>query len=533
MNRTVREIVHQLLQDRGITHVFGNPGSTEMRFFRDFPADLRYVVGLQEASVIAMADGHARATGGVGLAMVHSASGLGHGLGSLFTAARNGTPLVVLAGQQTRSLLPHAPYLQAQDAAAFPRPHVKDAIEPARAADVPELLAQAIDLAAAPPAGPVFVSVPEDDWDEPGGEVAPRRAARGLLLPADSALAELVDDLTGAHHPALVLGGAVEAGGGRGAAVALARSLGAAVYAAPLTDRAAFPEDDPHFAGFLPPFAEGVRAALDGHDVVLVAGAPVFTFHVPSDGPVIRPGTRLWHVTDDPGDASRALAGTSLLAPPASTVGVLARLTAAAGTVPLRAPSGRTRDDAAAPPAAGTLSPEAALAAIAAVLPDDARIVEEAPTHRNAMHAHLPIRSGQDFHVAASGGLGWGMPAAVGIALADPDRPVVCVIGDGSSLYSVQALWTAAQHGAGVLFAVLDNGGYAAMKAFGGRLGVPDAPGLDLPGVDPTALARGFGVGAATAGTPDEVRSIAATAIAGRRPFLLRIPVGPAAGALY
>ncbi|MDF0528507.1 benzoylformate decarboxylase [Tsukamurella sp. 8F] len=526
MSRPVREIVHGLLTDRGVTHVYGNPGSTEMRFFRDLPDGLTYVVGLQEASVVAMADGHARVAGGVGIAMVHSASGLGNALGSLYTAERNGTPLVVLAGQQSRSLLPHAPYLHARDAASFPRPYVKDAVEPAQAQDVPEMIAQAMDLAAASPAGPVFVSVPEDDWDATGREVAPRRTTRAVA-PADDALAAVAADLTDARRPALVLGGRIRPDDA-GAAVALAGSVGARVYVAPLADRSPFPENERHFAGFLPPVAAGVRATLAPHDVVLVAGAPVFTFHVPSEGAAVADGTTLWHITDDPREAARALAGTSLVVPPGAALAALARL--CAGAIPAVVPA---LDRPGTPAHAVPPSPEEVLAALSAVLPAHARIVEEAPTHRNAMHDHLPIRGGQDFHVAASGGLGWGMPASVGMAIAEPGRPTLCLIGDGASLYSIQALWTAARHNATVVFVVLDNGGYAAMKAFGHLLDVPDAPGLDLPGVDLPQIARGFGAAAVTADTAGDAVAAVERGFAASGPTLIRIQVGPAVGALY
>ena len=178
------------------------------------------------------------------------------------------------------------------------------------------------------------------------------------------------------------------------------------------------------------------------------------------------------------------------------------------------------------------MSPEAVMATLSQQLSSDAIIIEEAPTHRNAMHAHLPISRNRDFYVAASGGLGWGMPAAVGIAMAQPRRPVVCLIGDGSSLYSIQALWTAAQHNVNVVFVVLNNGEYAAMKAFGELLGVKDAPGLDLPGLNFEQLAAGFGLHATRVSTQSELVD-ALNTVPADGPRLLNVLVEPAADALY
>jgi benzoylformate decarboxylase len=162
---SVREAVFGLLRAFGMTTVFGNPGSTELRMFRDWPQDFRYVLGLQESVAVAMADGYAQARRAPALVNLHSAGGVGHALGSVFTAWRNQSPLVIIAGQQTRAMLPTDPFLGARHAPEFPRPYVKWSIEPARAEDVPAAVAQAIYTAMQRPCGPVFVSVPEDDWD--------------------------------------------------------------------------------------------------------------------------------------------------------------------------------------------------------------------------------------------------------------------------------------------------------------------------------------------------------------------------------
>ena len=179
---TVKQATLDFLRSVGIDRVFGNPGSTELPFLSDWPDDIDYVLGLQEASVLGMADGYAQATRNAAFVNLHSAAGVGHALGNLYTAHRNQTPLVITAGQQSRSILPLQPFLYAERASEFPRPYVKFSVEPARAADVPAAIARAYHVAMQPPCGPTFVSVPADDWMQPAEPVAPHRSA-GRCIP--------------------------------------------------------------------------------------------------------------------------------------------------------------------------------------------------------------------------------------------------------------------------------------------------------------------------------------------------------------
>src|SRR5215468_9625200 len=201
---TVREAVFALLRDFGLTTIFGNPGSTELPMYRDFPADFRYVLGLQESVVVAMADGFAQARGGAAFVNLHSAIGVGHAVGSLFTAFRNQSALVVTAGQQARSILPFEPFLYSAEATNLPQPYVKWSCEPARAADVPAAIARAYYLAMQPPRGPTLVSIPVDDWDEPCELLVPRQVS--TVVRGDPALlAEVARTLAEARRPVIVV----------------------------------------------------------------------------------------------------------------------------------------------------------------------------------------------------------------------------------------------------------------------------------------------------------------------------------------
>lgn len=525
--QTVREVVYRLMRAYGMTTVFGNPGSTELRFFRDWPDDFRYVLGLQESCVVAMADGYAQASRNAAFVNLHSAAGVGHALGSVFTAFRNQTPLVITAGQQTRAMFPTEPYLYAGEAAEFPKPYVKWSVEPARAQDVPAAIARAYHTAMQKPCGPVFVSVPEDDWDAEAEPVEPRSVSNGFA-PDPAALARLAAALAASRHPVVVVGAAVDQDGAWDEAIALAERLEAPVWAAPFSARCSFPEDHRLFAGFLPPLRQPLADRLAAHDLVLVLGAPVFTYHVHTGGSFLAPGARLFQLTDDESHAARAPLGESIRC--SLRTGLRALLDAVPATP--REP-GAGRKPASNPGAVEPLSGEYLMHAISKRMPRDGIIVEEAPTHRDALHDHLPIRVSGGFYAGASGGLGWALPAAVGVALAQPRRKVVCLVGDGSGLFSIQGLWTAVQLELPVTYVVFNNGGYGALKSFGRMLGVVDAPGHDLPGIDLVSVATGFGCRARRVDAAAELDAALREAFASAETWLLDVGVGALRRELY
>jgi len=525
---TVRRAVLDLLRAEGVDTVFGNPGSTELTFLADWPNDMRYVLGLQEASVVAMADGFAQARRGPAFVNLHSAAGVGHALGNIFTAFRNQTPLVITAGQQARSLLTRAPYLFAERATEFPQPYVKWACEPARADDVPAAIAQAFAIARTPPCGPTFVSVPVDDWARPCAPVAPRMV-KGRTLPDTQALDAMAQALAAASHPAMVVGPEVDRDGAWAAAVALAERLRLPVYASPASSRASFPEDHALFAGFLPAAPEPLAGTLASFDLLAVFGAPVFTFHVEGHCQLFDPGgPAIYQVTQDPTAAATAGAGTAILgAVGAALEALLAKVSGS--TRPMRP----GRDPVSVPSSQGVLRAERVLHQIAAAIPRDAIIAEEAPSHRGAIQRHLPIRQSGGFFTMASGGLGYSLPAAVGLALASPGRRVIAVIGDGSMMYSIQALYTAAQLNLPITVVVLNNAGYGAMRAFSQMMGTHNAPGIDLPGLDFTALAHGHGCPGIRVDNEGAFTAAFARALEADGPWVIDTAVDPSFGDLY
>ena len=524
---TVKQATFDLLRAFGIRKVFGNPGSTELPFLSDWPDDIDYVLGLQEASVIGMADGYAQATRNAGFVNLHSAAGVGNALGNIFTAYRNQTPLVITAGQQARSILPLQPFLFAERASEFPRPYVKFAVEPARAEDVPAAIARAYYTAMQPPCGPTFVSVPIDDWTKPAQAIEARSVTRELG-PDPDASRGLAQALAASERPAFVVGPGIDRAQAVDWMVRLAEKTRATVWVSPFSARCSFPERHPQFAGFLHASPGQLSEALRAHDLVVVIGAPVFTFHVEGHASIFDGATQLFQITDDPDAAAVTPAGTSIIA---TMKPALAALIEMAGETKRAVPKGRTLPPP--PKSADPIPPEFLLHSLSVAMPEDAVLVEEAPSHRPTMHKFLPMRGQDSFYTMASGGLGHSLPAAVGIALARPNVRTVCLVGDGSAMYSIQALWTAAQRKLPLTVMVINNEGYGAMRAFSQVMQVRNVPGLDMPGLDFAKIAEGMGCMALRVTKSSELADALKRGLAHQGTSLIEVMVDSAVPVLY
>jgi benzoylformate decarboxylase len=527
--KTVREATIELLRERGMTTMFGNPGSTELPMLSGFPADFRYILGLQESVAVGMADGYAQATGRPTLVNLHTAPGLGNGMGAIFNAQANKSPVVVTAGQQYRSLMTLQANLTNRDATRMPHPLVKWSWEPPCAQDVPHALARAIHTAALAPRGPVFVSIPMDDWY---GEVRSEdevrhqttRTVGGASVPDRTTIERLAQRLAGAASPALVAGPDIDAAGGWDAAVRLAESARLPVYATPATGggRLGFPESHPLFQGILPPAVQPLGEALAGHDFVLAVGTSIFPYYPNIHGPLLAEGTSLTAITSDPDEAARAPMGDAIVADVALTLAALAEAVGASDREP---PTPRPAAEAV--PVTDPMSPSTAVRTLAEVFPENGIVVLESPSATPALRNQLRLGEPGSYYFSAGGGLGFGMPASIGVQLACPERPVVCVIGEGSAQYAVQSFWTAAAYKVPVTFLVLRNEEYAILKFFSLLEEIPDAPGLDLPALDTAAVAAGYGVNARSVSDAEELRVELRRALASNAPELVEVRVAP------
>jgi benzoylformate decarboxylase len=524
---TVREATFDLFRAHGMTTIFGNPGSTELPMLRDFPDDFSYVLGLQELVVVGMADGFAQASGRVTHVNLHTAPGVGNAVGGIYNAQANKSPLLITAGQQVRPQITMEANLTNRDAVFGPQPYVKWAHEPPRAQDVPHAIARAIHHASLPPRGPAFVSIPMDDWDlEADSDIATNAIARrvtGRAGPDPDTLEQLAALLHEARNPVFVAGPDIDASGGWDAAIALVEKQHLPVWATPAPGggRIGFPESHPNFVGVLPPGIGAASETLKEHDLVLVAGSSVFPYYPYIAGPLLAPDTTLVQLTCDPAEAARAPMGNAIVGDVALALAMLLEMV---GPSERQAPEPRPLPG---PPAdADPLSGSAAMAALADVWPDDAIAVLEAPSSTVAFRNRLRLSRPGSYYFSASGGLGFGISAAVGVQLAKPERPVVCVLGEGSAQYGITALWTAAAYKLPVTFLVLRNQEYMILKWFAEFEQAKGVPGLDLAGLDVAAVARAYGVPSVEADGREELTEAMRAAIAADDgPRLVQVPV--------
>lgn len=519
---TVSEVTYGLLRAHGLTTIFSNPGSNELPFLAGMPEDFRYMLGLHEGAVLAMADGYALASGGPAFVNLHSAAGSGNAMGALTNSVYSHSALIITAGQQVRSMIGQEVMLTNVDAPALPKPLVKWSCEPACAQDVPRSISHAIHIATLPPKGPVYVSVPYDDWGQAADPetrhlIARRTSAAGCLSPDQ--VADLVDSLERAENPVLVLGPEVDAENANDDAVRLAEVLNMPVWIAPSPSRCPFPTRHRSFRGVLPAAIQGITDVLSGHDLIVVVGAPVFRYHQFDPGEYLPAGARLIHLTSDPSEAARAPMGDALVTNVKDT---LARL--AAAVAPTLRPTLPPLADYRTPRTGDVrVHPDELFDALRGSAPDDAVYVKESTSTTGSFWSLMDLSRQGSYFFPASGGLGFGLPAAVGAQLALPDRQVIGLIGDGSANYGITALWTAAQYQVPVIIVILKNGTYGALRWFADLLDVGETPGMDVPGIDFVQIANGYGVDATSVNCVDDFLLAFKKALASRHPTVIEV----------
>ncbi|HFF1654210.1 TPA: benzoylformate decarboxylase [Providencia rettgeri] len=536
MQKTIRQVTFDLLRKLDITTVFGNPGSTEETFLKDFPSDFRYIQTLQEASAVAAADGYAQGMRKVGMVNVHTSAGLSNAMSNILTAYMNRTPLIITAGNQTREMLLMEPWLTNIEPETLPKPWVKWSYQPVRAEDVPAAFMRAYAMALQPPAGPVFLSIPLDDWDKPAlAQEAVVRSVPQRIGYDPVRLQEFATALSNAKNPVLIYGSAIARGQGWDIGIKLAEKLNVPVWAAPASERPPFPETHPLYAGGLPFATKPLSEKLEGHDLAIVIGAPVFRYYPYVAGSYIPEKLRLLHITDDPIEAGRAPVGDSLLSDAVLALEGLINLVAprAASNSVVKQPHGLAPHPAAPEQTSQSsiLSATELFRTLREVSPKETVLVEESPSNLGELHREWPIESPDSFYTFASGSLGWNLPASVGIALAERDsgrhRPVMAIIGDGSMQYSIQGLWSAAQQNLPIVFIIVKNNEYAILKSFAVLEETPGVPGLDIPNLDIVALGKGYGCTAVRAETVEDVKKTCEEAFKRNGPTVIEVPILP------
>src|SRR6266850_390571 len=491
MNRiTGRSAFLALLKDEGITHLFGNPGTTElpiMHALKDHP-DLTYVMAMQESLVVAIADGFSRASGRLVACNVHVAPGLGNAMGSLFNASFTATPMILTAGQQEQG---HG-------------------------------LTE-----------PVLISLPGDILNaEAGIELGRSTRVDTRVKPSDEALQALVQRILKAERPVVITGDEIVKSDALQEAALLAATLGCPAYQSSTPYGASFLSESPCFMGALSRLQKQVREVLSPYDLMIVLGADPLRMSVyseveplPEGLPILQIGLVDWDLAKNYGaeialkadvketlrvlvPALKAAGGAALETRARQGVAALKSKNWTARRAPLVEQISKARDR-------SPIDPDWLALQVVEAMPDNAILVDEGLTSSRQILALRPHRDRYGYHALASGGIGWGLPASVGVSMANPDRPVVCFSGDGSAMYSIQALWTAAHHKLPLTVVIVNNGGYRIIKqrllAFHGD---DHYVGMDFvdPKVDFTGLAKSFGLEAMRITEAKDLKSTLASA---------------------
>ncbi|MGH6711813.1 MAG: thiamine pyrophosphate-binding protein [Bradyrhizobium sp.] len=531
---TGRSAFLALLKDEGITHLFGNPGTTElpiMHALKDHP-DLTYVMAMQESLVVAIADGFSRASGKLVACNVHVAPGLGNAMGSLFNASFTGTPMILTAGQQEQGHGLMEPVLYGP-LVQMAEPLVKWAVEVTRLEDLPRIVRRAAKIAMTPPTGPVFISLPGDILNaEAGIELGRSTRVDTRVKPSDEALQALMARILKAERPVIITGDEIVKSDALKEAAQFAELLGAPAYQCSTPYGAHFLSESPCFMGALSRLQKQVREVLSPYDLMIVLGADPLRMSVYSEVDPLPDGLGIVQIGLVDWDLAKNYgAEIALKADVKETLRALipALKSAGGGALETRARQGvavlasknwtakRTGviEQISKASTKSPIDPDWLALQVVEAMPDNAILVDEGLTSSRQILAMRPHRDRYGYHALASGGIGWGLPASVGVSLANPERPVVCYSGDGSSMYSIQSLWTAANHKLPLTFVIVNNGGYRIIKqrllAFHGD---DHYVGMDFvdPPVDFTGVAKSLGLEATKVTDPGQLKSVLSSA---------------------
>jgi benzoylformate decarboxylase len=544
---TGRSLFLQLLIDEGVTHLFGNPGTTELAIMEavpDFP-QLKYVLGLQESIVVAMADGYARASNKLTACNLHCAPGLGNAMGALYNAKFSGSPIIVTAGQYEIGYGMQEPMLY-EALVPIAQPLVKWAIEVPRMEDLPRIIHRAAKIALTPPAGPVFISLPGNVLDDEAelDRGSPTRVD-AAVRPSDLVIDNIAARLLSARNPVIIAGRELAAHDAFDEAGELAELLGAAVYLEPVPYNARFASDHPANMGDLTRNQKKVREILAQFDLVICLGGDLLRMSPSSPVDPLPTGMPVIHITERDAELGKNYATElAIRANVRETLRALlpvvrARRTAEEATNALRRLSAliprnwsaqrrKAGEDALLAGQTTPIDPRYLMMCLGNLLPADAVVVEEALTAAPAFSTFVPARDAKSFYGLASGGLGFGLPGAIGVSLAQPGRPVIAAVGDGSAMYSVQALWTAAHLKLPITYLIINNRSYRIIKERLVSFRNSDRfVGMDLrdPAIDFVAMAQGLGMQAQRISDPGKISSALNEAVRGGVPNLVEVIV--------
>ena len=549
MHTTGRAAFLQLLVDEGVTHLFGNPGTTELAIMEVVPQfpQLKFVLGLQESVVMAMADGYCRASGRLAAANVHVMPGLGNAMGALYNAKFSGSPVILTAGQQEQGHGLLEPMLY-EPLVPVAQPLVKWAVEVTRAADLPRIMHRAAKIALTPPTGPVFLSLPGDVLDEKL-ELEMGRPVRvdAAAQPTPTTLAAISEMLLKAKRPAILAGQELAMRDAFGEAAELAELLGAAVFASSIPYSAQFPSEHAAFMGTLTRLQKQVRETLAPYDLLLVLGADLLRMSVYSPVEPLPPELPVVHISERTHELGKNYrTDVAVQADVKETLRALLPLIRkaadrGAGQARLQslkaanwsAQRDKARVDAMLAAETKPIDPTYLMLRFTETLPRDAVVVDEGLVSTNNLPKFLVNRGPRDYYGLASGGLGFAVPGAVGISMALPGRPIAAMVGDGSAMYAIQGLWTAAHHRLPITYVIANNRGYRIIKERLVSFRKTDQfTGMDLrdPDIDFVSIGKSFGIAARRVTDPQDIAPALREGFASGRPNLIDMRVADGFG---
>ena len=545
----------QMLVAEGVEYIFGNPGTSETPFLdglQDYP-QLRYIQALQEGTAVGMADGYARATGKPAFANIHIAGGLANGISGLYNAFRGGTPLVLTAGNSDTRMLISEPVLSG-DLVEMTKQYTKWSTEIRHASDIPVAIRRAFKEAKTPPSGPVFVSFPWDTMDdEIEFEATPSAEGYFRIRPDTAAVARATEILASAQNPVIVVGDRVAQSGAVDAVVQVAEQTGARVLATSYSE-VNFPTGHPQWGGMLNLNSPATARQFENADVVLAVGTDVFASFLYVDVPFLKPDTRLIHLDSAYWEIEKSYpTEVGILADPGAGMADLAasldsemngsQREAAATRAATLADARRRGDERYQERIKPTwdnlpMPVERMMHELAAAVPPNTIVADEAVTSRPAVNRAFEFTKPGDIYGIRGGALGWAMPGALGVKLAHPDRPVLAVVGDGASMYTVQALWTASRYNIPVVYAICNNQAYRILKVnmevylrdmLEDRERDSEYVGMEFANrLDLAMMAQAMGVHGERVDDPNEIGPAVKRAFDSGRPALLDITISGA-----
>ena len=549
---TGKQAFLQILKQEGVSVMFGNPGTTELPLMDGLAREpgIHYVLALQEAVAIAMADAYAQASGGLAAVNVHVSPGLGNAMGMLYDASKSGAPMLLTAGQHDQSFNVTEPILWS-DLPPMAAPLVKWSTEARRLEDLPRIVHRAVKTAFSHPSGPVFLSLPVDvlnaERDLDLG--APTRVAPRIVGDR-AAVARAAELLAKAKNPLIIAGDAVAHGDALAELAEVAELIGAPVITEGVASTCSFPFTHPLHAGSMPRTGPPIRALLMRHDLLFSVGGDLFTLSLPDDVDPMPPGLTVVHLDVNPWELGKNYpAEVAILGEPKATLPELAEAIrrhtgknghpqAAKRTEAVSAAFAAERAEltkrAEAEATRVPISPLTLMHEVAKVTPADAVIVDEAISSSQGIRHFFTCADSKSFFGLRGGGIGWGLPAALGVKLALPNRPVVALVGDGSTMYTNQALWTAARESLAVVYVIFNNTSYRilkqrtkALKGFSAEDDRYVAMDLDRPLIDFVGLARSLGVSGTRVEKSSDIGPAVEKALASGGPHLVDVRIDP------